>query len=189
MRSIVSTSYEDITYELYNTYAIVEEASQNIEFANILLEVNNKPITEIFKEAFWNCSELKSVKIPNSVTKIGSWAFAECVKLSSLELPNSITEIGSCAFDSCFSLVSIKIPNSITKIEDRAFAYCKSLASINIPDTIIRISGNAFKRCPNISHVQFSQALVDRPDADKIFNQLFEAGLHTREILLRIPTI
>lgn len=100
-----------------------------------------------------------------------------------------VTEIGSLAFANCESLKSVTIPDSVTTISNVAFDNCGSLRSINIPDSIIRIGVNAFKNCPNISQIHFSQALVDRPDADEIFNQLFKAGLRTREVLLKIPTL
>ena len=99
-----------------------------------------------------------------------------------------MTKISAYAFHSCSSLESIRIPNSVTIIDDMAFVNCESLKTITIPDNIQIISKNAFQGCYNIQHVRFSQALVDHPDADRIFYQLFNAGLRTREVLLRKPT-
>ena len=58
-------------------------------------------VTEIGHEAFFGCSGLTSVKIPNSVTCIHDNAFKGCSRLASINIPNSVTDIGSGAFQNC----------------------------------------------------------------------------------------
>ena len=45
-------------------------------------------------DAFFRCSSLSNVTIPNSVTSIGSWALAQCDNLKSVTIPSSVTSIG-----------------------------------------------------------------------------------------------
>ncbi len=54
--------------------------------------------------AFYNCSSLESIEIPNSVTSIGYLAFEDCSSLKSIFIPNSVTSIGGLAFYGCSSL-------------------------------------------------------------------------------------
>jgi len=92
-------------------------------------------VASIGDGAFWGCSGLTSVTIPNSVTSIGKRTFAECSSLTSVTIPNSVTSVGDRAFEECSSLTSISIPNSVTSIGDSAFDGCNGLTSINVdPD-------------------------------------------------------
>ena len=55
-------------------------------------------VTSIGKSAFYNCSGLTSVTIPNSVTIIARYAFYNCSGLTTATIPNSVTSIGDYAF-------------------------------------------------------------------------------------------
>ena len=102
----------------------------------IVYENEKYKVTSIGVDAFYGCTDLTAVIIPNSVTKIEKGAFFGCTKLESINIPDSVTEIGEDAFFDCESLQTIEIPKSITKIGENAFAYCKSLQNITIPTSI-----------------------------------------------------
>ena len=87
-------------------------------------------VTSIGERAFYGCTGLTSIVIPNSVTSIGDYAFKGCTGLTSITIPNSVTSIGNDAFRGCSGLTSIVIPNSVTSIGDYVFAYCSGLTSI-----------------------------------------------------------
>ena len=61
------------------------------------------------------------------VTSIGYRAFYECSSLTSVTIPNSVTSIGRSAFEGCSGLTSITIPNSVTSIDSKAFTKCSNL--------------------------------------------------------------
>ncbi len=101
--------------------------------------------------AFINFDNLKSIKIPNSVTSIGSRAFSGCSSLTSITIPNSVTSIGSRAFSGCSSLTSITIPNSVTSIEEYMFNGCSKLTSITMPNSVTSIGNYAFSSCSSLN--------------------------------------
>ena len=85
------------------------------------------------------------------VTAIGAWAFYWCTKLTSITIPNSVTSIGDYAFKGCENLSSITIPNSVTTIGKEAFAWCENLTSITIPDGVTSIRAEAFAWCDKLT--------------------------------------
>ena len=104
-------------------------------------------VTSIGEHAFYKCSGLTAITIPNSVTSIGKGAFARCEVLTSITIPNSVTSIEKDVFYNCKALTSITIPNSVTSIGGHAFHECESLASIAIPNSVTSIGGWAFSYC------------------------------------------
>ncbi len=73
--------------------------------------------------AFYGCSGLTSITIPNSVTSIGVYAFYGCSGLTSITIPSSVTSIGYDAFENCTAMTKIYIPSSVTTISASSYSY------------------------------------------------------------------
>ena len=108
-------------------------------------------VRRIADDAFKDCSDLTSVKIPNSVFNIGGKSFQGCSGLTSVTIPNSVTGIGPSAFMGCSGLTSITIPNSMTGISERTFYDCSGLTSVTIPSSVTSIGSSAFENCTSLT--------------------------------------
>ena len=102
-------------------------------------------VTGIGDKAFYGCTGLTSVDIPNSVTSIGKSAFYRCSALTSIVIPNGVKTIESNAFRRCEGLTSVVIGNGVTTIGDYAFESCSSLKDLYIEDgeTTLALGYNA----------------------------------------------
>ncbi len=117
-------------------------------------------ITTIGKNAFYKCSNLESITIPNSVITINDGAFADCTNLITITLPNSITTIGRATFSGCYNLSSMTIPDNITQISQKLFDGCSNLSSITLGKSITRIGSYAFYRCTNLTSIIIPNSVV-----------------------------
>ena len=107
-------------------------------------------ITEIADYAFENCTELRSVQFPESLTRIGESAF-EKTGLTELVIPPNVTEIGLGAFMFCENLTSITLPVDLRRIGTEAFYGCVNLETVIIPAEVEEIADNAFDSCSSLT--------------------------------------
>ena len=99
---------------------------------NIPDTIDGKGVTQIGDNAFFYCSSILRVVIPNGVTSIGYRSFLGCTSLQSANIPDGVVSIGGSAFGSCENLTEVAIPKATTSIGDRAFTGCIRLLNINV---------------------------------------------------------
>ena len=152
--------------------------------------LGGKPVTSIGASAFYNCSGLTSVTIPDGVMGIGYGAFYNCSGLTSVAIPASVTSVGSpkgCnvdgngnisvyggVFNRCGSLTNI--------IVDAANKYYKSVqglllskdgktlvqgvnGDVSIPTSVTRIDLGAFAGCVGLVSVIMPNSVTSIGDA------------------------
>ena len=114
----------DLYYNLDATSQTAEVTSQNSSYPYWSTTITTAIIP----------SSVEYNSVTYSVTNIGGWAFFGCTGLTSVTIPNGVTSIVNNAFYNCTSLTSVTIPNSVTSIGDGAFQICSGLTSVTITD-------------------------------------------------------
>lgn len=104
-------------------------------------------VTSIGEAAFFMCSGLTTMTIPNSVTSIGEEAFWACRGLTSVTIPNSVTSIGEYAFFNCKGLTKVIFGKSVNVIRAWAFSDCKNITDVvSLAEKIPDLSENSFTK-------------------------------------------
>ena len=138
--------------------------------------VNGYSVKSLGNKAFFECSNITTLIIPNSITWIGQYVFSGCTSLKEIEfppslktidrygcynsgvekivLPDGMTSIGNSAFRSCSNLQSVKIGKGTVTFGKNVFRDCSALSAITFDGTICRFNGeDAFRSCNSLISV------------------------------------
>lgn len=98
---------------------------------------------------------IKTVSLPDAMTKIGQNAFYKCTNMTTINMPTSLTAIGEKAFAQDTKLAcEIILPASMTTIASRAFFNCQAVTAFHIEATTPpTIPNDAFERTTAPIHV------------------------------------
>ncbi len=155
---------------LYFDYGFItssaEDAALILGCKNSIIP-QNENILSISAYAFYNCKDIESLTIPETVTNIGIAAFKGCTNLKSINIPETITEISESLLEGCTSLEAITIPSQVIIINKAAFKD-SGLKSIEIPNNVIDINEKVFYNCSQLSDVTIGKKVYYM--ADSVFH-------------------
>ena len=126
--------------------------------------IKGEKLRSIGARAFYGCSLMTSVEIPNSVTEIGAYAFYGCRGLTTVDLPDNLTQISGNLFASCRGLEEVEIPASVQSIGTYAFSSCDALTNVVIPNTVKTIDSYAFADNVGLSSVTIGNGVATIPE-------------------------
>lgn len=124
---------------------------EGVIFENTVLE-------KISDGAFWGCSALSSIALPDSVTEIEKYAFFE-TGLRNIQLPEKLTLIGAYAFCNCKNLEQIQLPSQLKELGNGAFSSCENLAQIQLPSQLNKVGVDAFGDCTSLDKIDIPAGL------------------------------
>ena len=183
-----AASVDDLTFESYGDSYIVSDclisASGSLDIPSTYLGL---PVTEIDDRAFFECTGLTSITIPNSLTSIKPEAFYGCTGLTSINIPDSVTSIGYRALGHCSNLSSVIVGNGVTDVEsvfdfdgspntslthftfgnsvtnipNDFFRECTALKSVTIPNSVTSIGSYAFYNCTGLTSITIPNSVTE----------------------------
>lgn len=157
--NIGSTSAKDFEYKEVDGFIVITGYTGTETDIVIPSEIDGKTVALIDEKAFYGCSNLTSVEIPNTIRDISAYAFYKCSSLTSVAIPDSVVFIGEHAFEECTSLTQIRLPDSVVLIDDFAFYKCTELANIRMSVNVEEIGSYAFAACGKLELVTLPDTL------------------------------
>ena len=145
----------DFEYSASNGTATITKYKGAGGAVEIPATLDGYPVKAMGMHAFAECTSLKSVSMPESMTSIGNGAFAGCTGLESVALPAGLKSIGENVFYSCTSLTSVVVPDKVTSIGLLAFFGCLKLESITVPAGVTTLGSSFVYGCTNLKKIEF----------------------------------
>ena len=125
------------------------ENCSNLTLVKFIQRNDDTPLS-VGSSTFYGCSNLLSIRLPETTITIGDGAFGKCSSLASFVIPVGIQELNDNLFSECSSMVEVELHEGITTIGNGTFQSCSSLQDITLPKTVVAIGDNAFAGCTSL---------------------------------------
>lgn len=192
-------------------------STSNMTYSTYYIPASLKSVTvtggDLLCGAFYNCTNLTSITLPDGEMVIHDRAFYNCGSLMSLTIPDAVTSVGSFAFTNCMNLpyniydhalylgsaenpylvfvgvqpdiiTTIKIHDDTKIIACSAFVGCYGLESVTIPASVTGIGDSAFSACKVLKDVYYN---ATQAQWDAISIGLFNEPLLNAALHCKMP--
>jgi len=136
----IYTETDGMRYGIKDGVATVAIQARNITTATIKESIsykgNSYEVVSIGEYAFYDCTSLMDIKIPDSLVSIGKSAFCDCVSLKKIEIPDGVTIVGDLAFCDCVSLTEVIMGKGIIEVGEWAFKDCDLIEKVFFTGTV-----------------------------------------------------
>lgn len=121
---------------------------------------NGAPKT-ISEKAFYFCSALTEIVLPEGVETIGEWAFAKCFSAKRIIIPEGVKKIDDHAFLKCTGAVEVSLPGTLECVDISTFYRCSSLEKLTLGEGIKKLEKGAFEECSALKTVVLPESLEE----------------------------
>ena len=132
--------------------SIGEKVFQNTSISKVILP---KSLKAILKNAFYSCSQLTHIDLPDGLVHMGFGCF-EKSGLKKINIPDSVYQIKYNCFWGCKNMTSAHIGKNLSTLESNVFRDT-AINTLIIPENVQRVSncviGSNFYRDANVTFV------------------------------------
>ena len=166
----------DFTYEIENGVACVRKYNGSSSSVTVPSKVDYDGVTykvrSIHSKAFQDCTTIRKIVLPETLSKLGVSAFANCTSLNSITINSDIQDIYS--VDSVFlnvgtnsDYLDVVFGPTVTVIPARIFGstyskttgYYPHVTSVTIPDSVTAIGSSAFSHCYDLKTIRIGNGM------------------------------
>lgn len=146
----VTNPYADFSFTLSgNGYALTGYSGMDTEVV-VPAKYMGKAVTVINSRAFYDCSFITKITLPDTLKEIGDQAFGYCTSLQTIEIP-ACTRILDGVFLGCTSLQEVTFPEGVIALGDNLFTNCNALQKVTVLSG--NVAQNTFAGCTNLKEI------------------------------------
>lgn len=177
----IPEGYQEMGYEVFKECTSLSsvELPASIEYYEDAPGVNAPSNSN---GAFWDCTALTQVTIPEGTKALGKRLFARCTSLAAVELPSTLTD-WEYAFQDATGLKRVTLKEGIQTIPRSAFQNCTALEKMKIPDTVSVVDYNAITNTPKLMDLVIPRFLVTDNGLSQIYSYYDALSLTQKEKL------
>lgn len=155
IRQVKCSGFEDIdVLEVYDGASVFADCTLLEE-----ADLSQTGITVIESRLFLNCTSLKTVKLPETLTMICG-AFENCTSLEKVDLSQTALTQMQSTFRDCSSLKTVKLPKTLTSLGN-TFAGCTSLEEVDLSELpLTELWGSTFNGCSALKTVKLPKTVT-----------------------------
>lgn len=154
------------------TYAFSYTTCESIVIPNSVTEMGQY----VFRD-----SHVRNVILSNQLTNIPYGTFYNCNNLTSVTIPDSITEFEISAFSKCRAIQNILIPKTVNKIGQHCFLDSSNLSTLIIPSGVTNIGYGTFENCTSLTNITFEATTPPTLVSSSAFN-------NTNNCIIYVPS-
>lgn len=151
-------------------------------YASKITDITIEDGVIIGERAFQGLSSIETFEFPSGITEIPKYAFADCTSLKNIIIPETVTSIGEGAFRAC-AMNEITIPSSVTTYGIYIFRGCHNLHTVNLPENMKELPNGIFSECPQLKSVTLPNLTIIGD------NSFYKSGLEKIELSASVNTI
>ena len=153
--------YGDYEYSIVDNNAVIDKYTGSDSTVIVPDNIDGYDVTEIGDSAFAGCTNVKEIKLPETLETIGYYAFGSCTGLESIKIPSKVKTIGQYAFGYCSNLKEINLPEGIKDIGSEFIKETK-IEKIQIPKSL-KFGSSALYGANELKKVEFEEGIEKIP--------------------------
>lgn len=184
------------SYQVLGNENQIQRALSNNK-SPVYLDMRGCVNTSLVARAFYSCPNLRTIRLPESVTSLGKDVFNGCTSLRYANIPSRTSSIEDGAFVACSNLVELELSEKNTYyIEENGAIYGDGGSSlvawpaasgeISVPENVDTLKGGCFAGCKNLVSVDLLGAFEIQSGAFQDCVSLKHLGLP--QMLMTVET-